>query len=704
MSQTSVPLKAAQIEELLFSYDKDVDKMNKLAIVAPADLEATYALSAGLDARRWRVVLGCTRALGKATGPSAAAAVPGLVTRLNHPYAEVRTEAAKSLAVLSQLVEVPIEPLGEAFLGEEEMDPFLALGRTLVSVLRSGCPAPASWASRFHEALSAIRDLRLLDLPLGGAVPERHQTPIANQAAPPGLMSRLLGRQKTKYQHAHADPPPRPGRPETRRFLNVQGDRHSDVPEVLSLTVRIFTYVPTNSKARLSLILDICQMPLATFETSEALVVMAASSVRDEQDKTAFLASMWGWDRSYDPTWTGRLALSAAEARPDLRLPLFEFLWARQSRIDWKGWANSVGQATPFELKSVVDAALTAPEEDLQGWMTLLSLAPVEHILPALGRALGSTERPVAHDALERLLLSGLPVPWMLNEILRLRGYWSEDLDMLRGLDTLMREATSPDTPLPEGMREPDRIIEWTLEDSTANPFLQNNIEDWRDGLQHLNAFCTQDGNIHLITATVMVSIKSDSDVPRVLMLPDETAGSGMSLLAVGHQGDLLFAERGRNPVFLYLLKSGSETFQRLESSLPLSDLPVPGEVLTDGATYGWAKIVESEGQTEGSLGLRKDISYLVDLKTGRVENAWTEGMLPLENLCLETKDSALPSLAFLFAACGGYRISESQPLAIPTGNETPIFSQGRVDGRIALHIEVFPTRLCRIYFWRLSF
>ena len=442
-------------------------------------------------------------------------------------------------------------------------------------------------------------------------------------------------------------------------------------------------------------------MPFATFETSEALVVMAASSVRDEQDKMAFLASMWGWDRSYDPTWTGRLALSAAEARPDLRLPLFEFLWARQSRIDWKGWATSLRHATPFELESVISAALAAPEDDLQGWMTLLSQAPVEHILPALARALSSTERQVAYDALERLLLAGLPVPWLLNEILRLRQYWSEDLDMLRGLDTLMREATSPDTPLPEGMLEPDQLVEWTLEDSTANPFIQNVIEDWRDGLQHLSAFSTEDEKIHIITATVMVSISQDSNLPQILMLPDETAGAGITLLAIAPRGDLLFAGRGRSQIFLYLLRAGSVSFQRLEPSIPIDALPGPHEVMTDGTTYGWAKVMESKGQVEGDLGLRKDVSYLINLQNGCLENTWTEGMRPLETVGIETTDPTLPSLAFHFAACGGYRISESHPLAIPTGNDTPIHGQGRTNGRCALHLEVFPTRLCRIYFWK---
>ena len=676
--------------------------MKTLALLAPVDLEATRALTIGLNARRWRVVLGCARALSRSTGQGADLATSGLLVRLHHPYAEVREEAAKSLAALSQLVEVPLEPLGEAFLGEEEMAPFLALGRTILNVLRSGCPAPVSWADPFQAALSQIRDRKLTELPLGELTTQRSQTPITVETPSPGLMSRLLSRPQTPTPD-HTDPPPRPGRPETRRFLTDLGDRLDDVPEVLSLVCGIFSYIPTNAKARLALILDLCQMPFATFETSESLVLLAANQVRDERDKTAFFSSMWGWDRSYDPTWTARIALSAAQARPDLRLQLFESLWARQSRIDWNGWANSLRQASPFELDSVVAAALAAPESDLEGWMKLLSLAPVEHIVPALAHALGSSEKPVAYDALERLLLWGQPVPWLLNDISHLREQWSEDPDMLRGLDTLMRKAIALDAPLPEGMRQPDQMLEWTLEDSAANPFLSNTAKDWRENLQLLNACYIPEEGLHLITATRVVSLRLDDIKPNAVVLPDDTVGSGITILAVGHQGELLLAGRGRSQTFVYRLPAGASAFQQFEPSLPAENLPNRGELLTDGTNYGWAKVIESPGQNTTDLSLRKEVSYFVDLQTSRLESSWREGLRPMEKRSIETSDSALPPLTFQFSACGGYRINDIQSLAIRTGSENPIYSQGHVDGAVALHLEVFPSRLCRVYLWKRS-
>jgi hypothetical protein len=699
MSQSPILLKASQVSELLLSHDKDVEKMTKLSATAPADLEATRALFAGLNSRQWKVVVGCIRALGNAGEESAEVAVEALLTRLCHPFAEVRLEVAKSLTNLSQLAEIPLEPLGEAFLGEEEMQSFLALGRAMVSVLRTGCPVPSGWANNFPSLLKQIRELHLTELPLSGTIAERHQETIATQPPSTGLVARWLGRQRPPAIPLPAGPSPRPVRHEARRFLTDLGDRYRDVPEVISLLAKIYTYMPADPKARLSLVLDLCQMPLATFETSEALVILATGLVRDNRDKMTLLASMWGWGRSYDPTWTGRLALSAATARPDLRLTLFGFLWARQSRIDWNGWANSLRQATPFELEPLVAAALEAPEPDLQGWMRLLSQAPVEHIIPALARALGSSEKAVAGDALERLMLYGQSVPWLLNDIVSLRQHWSADPAMLRGLDTLMRNAIATDTPLPPGKREPNLIGEWTLEDSAANPFAHGEERNWRDGLPHLSAFHVSGQDLYLITSGLLVSFARDS-AARVLALPEETAGAGMTLLAAGPTGDLLFAGGGRSQVYLYLLRPQSAAFRRLEPSISADDLPGPREMMTDGTGYGWAKVVERKSEVEGGLSLRKEVAYRVDPEEASLQTLWTDGMRPLETVVLETSDPILPPLGFHFSACGGYRICDSQPLAIRTGTENPIHSQGRFEGKLALHLEVFPSRLCRVYLW----
>ncbi len=702
MTQLHTSLQASQVREILTSHTRDSDKMKKLTEAGPADLPATQALIVGLAGGQWKVVFGCTRALGRATGESAVAAVDGLLKCLGHPYPEVRTEAGKSLTTLAFLTEVPLQPVWEAFLGEEETQAFLAMGRVLISCLRSGSPAPPDWAATLQTVLERVQALELTELPLSGTVPERHTMIMADAPATPGIVARLMGRQKPQELVHRTDPAPRPLRAETRRFLIDQGDRYRDTPGVISLLATIYTYVPAKPAPRMTLILQLCQMPLASFETSEALVLLAAGLVRDNGGKMALLASMWGWGRSYEPTWTGRLALSAAQARPDLRLPLFQFLRARQSRIDWTGWANSLREATPIDLEPLVAGALAAPESDLGGWLKLLSQSPVEHIVPALARALKSSEKQVASEALERLLQYGQPVPWLLNDIRFLREHWAKEAAMLHGLDTLMRLAISTPTPLPVGKRLPDAMVEWTLEDSAANPFLQGQVLSWQDGLQQLSAFYVPGGEVHLLTSAVMVSMIPDGE-PWLRALPGETVGAGMTLLAVSPGGDLLFGGRGRSELYLYLLREGERDFLRLEPSLPAEELPQPREVLWDGSAFGWSKVVEREGQVEGGLSLRKEATYRVEPGAAALTTVWTEPMRPLEAAKIETADRVLPPLGFQFSKCGGYRVCDSEGLAIRTGMENPIHSDGRAEGKLALHLEVFPSRLCRVYLWQKS-
>lgn len=700
MSQSYAFLKAAQVQEILLSHTRDTDKQKRFADSAPADIPAAHALVGGLAGGQWKVVQGCARALGHAKPESASVAVDGLLKCLNHPYPEVRTEAARSLDALAFLVEIPLEPVWEAFLGEEETSAFLALGRVLVGCLRSGSPAPLAWAPKLHDLLTRIQELSLTELPLGGVVPERHIMTLAPPTSSPGIVARLMGRNQPRELVSRTDPAPRPVRPENRQFLKDLGDRYRDTPEVISLLATIYSRVPANPTERLSLVLKLCQMPLASFPTSEALVLLAASLVRDNPGKMALLASMWGWGRTYEPTWTGRLALSAAQARPDLRQPLFQFLRARQSRIDWTGWANSLREADPIDLEPLVAATLAAPESDLGGWMKLLSQAPVEHTVPALARALGSSEKAVASDALDRLLQYGQPVPWLLNDIHTLRKHWAKEAAMLKGLDTLMRLAIATPTPLPAGKRLPDLTVEWTLEDSAANPFLQGQVLSWVDGLQQLNAFYVQGGEVHLTSSAVMVSLVPDLP-PLVRALPGETMGAGVTLLAAGPDGGLLFAGRGQNQVNLYLLRAGASEFSRLQPALPVDELPSPREVMWDGAGYGWSKTVEREGQVEGGLSLRKEVAYRVDAETGALQTMWSETMRPLEVAKIETADPVLSPLGFHFSTCGGYRVCDSEGLAIRTGMENPIHSQGRAEGGLALHLEVFPSRLCRVYLWQ---
>ena len=701
MSRAKTRFSASQVRELLSAKVSDAEKMTRLGDVGPADLEAVRLLIAGLEEGQHRIVLGCAEALGEADAQSAEEAVAGLLPHLNHSYPVVRAVVAQSLARLCFLAEVPVIPLWEALLGEEELTAYFAIGRALLTCLRTSCPpVPASVGKKLHALLTEILDLRVTHLPLAGDVSRRNE-PSGHRAQPPGIMARLLGAQP--QAGPPPDPPPRPLVMDKRRFLTPDEDRVRDMPEVVSLLAQLYVYVPSDARARLSLLLELCQMPLSSFETSESLVLVAAGLVRDNAEKAALLASMWGWGRAYDPTWTGRLALSAARARPDLRLPLFQFLRARQARIDWTTWANSLRELSPIELEPLLAATLAAPDSDLGGYMRLLSQAPIEHIVPALARALNSAELEVAAAALERLLERGQPVPWLLNDIQSLRQRWAMEFAFLKGLDMLMSHPRPPSTaedPLPEGTREPDWIVEWMLEDDAANPFSQGRVMPWRESLQQLNAFYVKGGDLQLLSTSKLVTMSREA-APVARSLPAETTGAGMTLLAAGDDGNVLFVGRGREQVYLYLLWRGARDLHRLEPSLPSDEVPAPGQVMTDGRQYGWAMQLERQSRAaEGGLTLRKDVAYSVDPEAGQLRPVYLDGMRPLETMKIETADESLSPLAFRFSLCGGFRVSQSEGLAIRSGEENPVYSQGRVDGKLAIHLEVFPSRLCRVYLW----
>lgn len=698
MSTSHTLVTATQVRELLLAHARVKDKLDQLSVLAPADPQAAEALIAGLAGGQWKIVLGCARALGHADENCAEIAVEGLLKCLGHPYPEVRTDAAAGLLALSSLVPIPLDPLWEALMNEESPHAFLAIGRVILSCLRSGSPAPSHWGPKLHEILEQILELRLTELPLSGTIPPRHTLSLEAPSSAPGLVDRLLGRKQSQQLVQRNDPAPRPVRPENRRFLVDEGDRYRNTPGIIGQLAAIYACTPAEPKARLSLVLNLVQMPLSNFASSQTLVIEAAKLVRDTPGKTALLASMWGWGREYDPTWTGRLAFAAAQARPDLRLPLLQFLRARQSHIDWAGWAKSLSEVSPIDLEPLVAATLAAPEAQLAGWMKLLSQAPVMHIVPALARALAADEQRVASDALERLLQHGQPVPWLLNDIHRLREKWAKEPAMLNSLNSLMRMAIAVPAPRPAGMREPDRSVDWTVEDIATNPFAANQEQSWLDGLEYLEAFYVSGGRIHLLTGSALILFNAD-ETPLVRPLPPETAGSGMSFLAAGHDGDLLFLGPGEQP-HLYLLRADTTEFRCLRPSLPREEAPSSGELLSDGTSYGWTKVVERQGQVEGGLSLRKEVTYRIDPESDTLETTWLAAMWPLEVPTIETADLFLPPISFGFSSCGSYRVCTSEGLAIRTGEENPIHSQGRSDGRLAIHLEVFPSRLCRVYLW----
>ena len=688
------PLSAQRVTELVTSTRDDVERMSALERGRPADRAATMALLEGLKWWQWRVVMGCAHSLGAAS-EGAPEAVEGLLSALRHPESSVRNAAAKSLGKLTERVSVSPLPLFEAYLTEETHLAFLETGRALLASLKTSTLTPEQ-GLRLQKILEQMEAVKLRHLPIGGTMVARGPAPSPR---PVGFLARLMGKAPP------AEPPPRVPPADDRIFLEPEDGQLHDYPEIVSQVAQVYAKAPGDPEVRFALVLKLCRMPLAYFVTTTGLVLLAAELADTLERRAALLAEVPRWVTPGDPTRGNRLACSLASAVPSLRLDLFRLLLQKQESMDWSNWSYPLRNATPAELEPLVEAALEAPEKDLLSWLRLLKETPVEPVLPVLGRALHSQTLGAVTASLERLRKFGQPVSEQIGDAELLKQRWADQPSVLQPLESVVGQSARPSggTTAPAGFQEPLKTAEWTLPEMACNPFSRGEKQDWKESLRQLDAFCT-DGETFFLTTTEQLVLLRSGQPPRPFPWPENFRGVGLSLLAVGLQGELLFQYAGGSQAHLFLWSSAEGNFRRVQPSVPDDEVPNGTNFVTDGRNYGWAEAgVWKMSHFESDPGHHADIAYHLDRGSATLRAVKADelkGMRPVEGHKLDTGDYHQTTLEFAFSQDGAFRLCDARRLAIRASGENPIHSSGRTDGKWALHMEVFPSRLCRLSFW----
>jgi hypothetical protein len=515
-----------------------------------------------------------------------------------------------------------------------------------------------------------------------------------------GLLTRLLGKAP------RPEPQPRIPAPEDRVFLELEDGRLHDFPEIVSQVAELYATAEDDPEQRFALILRLCRMPLAYFSTSTQLVLLAGRLADSAERKARLLAEQPHWKTPGDPTRGARLACSLASAQPSLRVDLFRQLLHQGAHMDWSNWCYPLCKVPAAELEPVREAALAAPEEELESWLKLLSEAPVEPILPVLARALHSESYDLVKSSLAGLTQYGQPVGEILGDIERLKKRWEEFPSVLQGLQSLVGQSTRPtghDAALPEGFREPSVWAEWTLNPTSYTPFSRQQRQDWKESLRQLGGFSPHGETLFLTTNEEMVVLRP-GQAPQVVPWPDGLHGLGLSFLAAGVEGELLFQCKLASSAYLYLWNPSSG-FQKVEPSLPDDEVPSQSNLVSDGRSYGWAeKNVWKMSHFEADPGHHTDIAYRLDRARAAVQPVKEQqlsGMRPVDGHEFSTRQYMLPELQFAYSADGAFRLCAELGLALRTDYENPIHSVGRGQGDWALQLDVFPSRRCRLSLWR---
>lgn len=707
------PISAEQVRSLLSSSLEDASRRFEIAGSYPTDRAATEALVAGLDGRQWRVVMGCAEALGQCR-EGHAVAVAGLSRALNHQESSVRSAAAKSLQALVDQTTVPPQPLWDAYLSEEDSLTAIAVSKALVACLSAHRgELPTVYGQRMHSLLTAIMLKKLHHLPLGGTLVRRSPPPpppgeAASQSGGlTGLLRRLLG-QRAAEPGFRPDPPPRRPSKSERCFLTWVSDRRAeDRMAIIGGMAAVYAAVPADADARFQLMLALCKFSFTYRETTDTLVVLAGRLADTRERQAALLQAIADWRSDQDKLREAAMGRTLAHAYPHLRLAVFRRLLELKAVFDWRSWPYLLREASPEELGPLVEAALEAPEQELESWLNWLAEAPVAPTIPVLTRALRGYNPTLALAASERLVQFGQPLPTLVGILEDLRRRWRDEPGVLANLERMegqsARVQPGQSVSLPAGCREPRLVVQWTLPETARNPFSPRVAQAWTKSLPHLEGLYVEDAGLYLLTTEALVILAPDGP-PKVVSLPQEAAGFVLGCVAVGVGGDLLLGNGKR----LYLWRPGADVIRVVEPSLgDPEDAPHQEILCWDGRHYGWSARVWKMSHYESDPGRYDDIAYRLDPEAVRLASTTAselQGMKPVRGIKLDTTNRTLPPLPFEYLVDGSYRVCSEEGLAVRCGDENPIHASCRASGKVAIGLEVFPSRLCRLYLWdRLS-
>ena len=106
----------------------------------------------------------------------------------------------------------------------------------------------------------------------------------------------------------------------------------------------------------------------------------------------------------------------------------------------------------------------------------------------------------------------------------------------------------------------------------------------------------------------------------------------------------------------------------------------------------------------EDDPGHHKPFAYIADplpLEISAVDFDSYPSMRSLPDARISTSPQKCPEIIFVYQSDGAYRVCHELGLAISSCQEgVPVRAFGCGDSELALQVEIFASKLCRVYFW----
>ena len=435
-------------------------------------------------------------------------------------------------------------------------------------------------------------------------------------------------------------------------------------------------------------------MPLAHAATTHALLQVALDLCVTEGEERALIESLPDWKAGPDfPRWR-LLAQVLAQAKPEWTLELFRRSAALPLEMDWSNWAHHLHRnPSPAALEPISAAMEKATDSQLQDFLKLVVKSPVAPLLSGWLRVLHSEDPVLVRTAVDRLKQDGRPLPPILPVLESMRKRWDGDLELAAGFDALIglnRAGQGSRGFPPDGTREADVIAEVMLE--------QLPPDNDRRGVE---AFVLPDGQIYVRVHLQLIRLAAAGRDRAVWSLP-RNADLGFTFLGTGLQEEMLVGLSWGN-FTLYVLRHGESALRRFEPSL--DDDEGPGYAIgTDGHRYGWRGTAWKMSHFENDPGHDKPFAYLADrdkLRISEIKPGSFPKMQTLPGARISTDRGKRPEIQFNFHVDGAFRVCSDLGLAIASGDgSNPVRGLGRGDGELAIYVELFASKLCRVYLW----
>lgn len=323
----------------------------------------------------------------------------------------------------------------------------------------------------------------------------------------------------------------------------------------------------------------------------------------------------------------------------------------------------------------------------------MVDKVPVDSLLDGWIRALRSQDPGLVKVAVEKFLKDGRSLPNLLTELESLHLRWSDQPTLTGPLGQLLgmaRAGNAPVSPLPKELREADVVAEVMLDQLPPS-------DDRKCGA----AYVLGDGRMYVRIHQRFFQLATEGQNSAGWTLP-RNAYLNWTFLGLGVRDEMLFGLSWGN-FTLFALRPGQPDLLRFSPAI--SDDDGPGFVLgSDGRRYGWRRTAYKMSHYEDDPGHQETFAYIADPETLKISAINPDSYPSMRNLPgarMSTYSQKCPEIAFAHQSDGAYRVCRELGLAIPSCPEgVPVRSFGRGDSELALYVEIFPSKLCRVYLW----